>query len=88
MEKNEKALYEVAAALQRNMADEGDAVKSYTEQLAKIAEAMEVTEDADMLALLQRIYAATEEKISDELNHQQGLLAEYVELTNIKIAEE
>lgn len=42
-------------------------------------------EDRDFLS---KLYEETQEKISDELNHNQSLLNEYVEFTGIPLAEE
>jgi len=53
-----------------------------------IMKIIELMEDERLREFLQKLAEATEEKISDELNHQQGLLSEYVELTGIKIAED
>nr|DAR02892.1 MAG TPA: hypothetical protein [Caudoviricetes sp.] len=81
----------VGQVLQRNAQAEADATKEYTEQLAVIAEgitAAEAAGDTELVELLKRFYDATEEKISDELNHARSLHEEYVELTGIKTAED
>lgn len=87
------ALYLVAKLLEENQSDEATAVKGYTEQLQAIARAQKIAgerpeENAEILSLLENLRAATEEKISDELNHQKSLLDEFVALSGIKIAED
>ena len=81
---------ELAKVIQENQEREAQAVKGYTEQLALIDELISEipygdATQGDKLAFLEELKQATEEKISDELNHQQGLLMEYVEFTGIQI---
>lgn len=80
---------ELAEVIQENQAMEAQAVKGYTKQLGVIERLMahlaEGAENAEKIAFLEELKAQTEEKISDELNHQQGLLSEYVEFTGIQI---
>ena len=85
----EKILFEIAKIIQKNQEREAQAVQGYTEQLELIKEAqaqIEPTEEnKELLDLLERLKEETIEKTSDELNHEQGLLVEYVELTGIEI---
>lgn len=84
----EGLLLELGKELSANQEKEAEAVKGYTQQLAMILELIELTKDEELGEFLHELADATEEKISDELNHQQGLLNEYVELTGIKISED
>lgn len=79
---------ELAELIQENQSKEAQAVKGYTEQLAVISKLIDLATDSDKKAFLEKLKAETEEKISDELNHQKGLLEEYVEFTGIKIKED
>lgn len=89
MEKEtEILLLELGEELSENQKKEADAVKGYTRQLAMIMKAIELTDNQKLLDFLHNLAEKTEEKISDELNHEQGLLNEYVELTGIKISED
>jgi hypothetical protein len=90
MEKDINCLeIELAEIIQANQEKEAQAVKGYTKQLAIIDELINAIDfderSKDKLVFLQELKEATEEKISDELNHQQGLLMEYVEFTGIQI---
>ena len=80
------ALSELALVICANAQDEADATAGYQKQLAAISRAIELMPDAS--EFLTKLYSATEEKISDELNHSHSLLAEYQELTGIKPAED
>lgn len=81
-------LYQLAIIIQKNQEREAQAVQGYTEQLAIIQQAKELSTDADIMSFLDKLEDETKEKISDELNHEKGLLAEYVELTGIEIKED
>ena len=86
----EETLLELGQELSANHMKEADAVKSYTRQLAIIMQVINnlPPEKEELREFLDRLAEATEEKISDELNHEQSLLDEYVNLTGIKIAED
>lgn len=90
MEDFEKRLLELGRELSINQQKEADAVKEYTVQLSMIMQVINElpTEYEEWREPLEKLAAATEEKISDELNHERSLLEEYVNLTGIKIAEE
>lgn len=90
MEETERLLLELGKELSENQMKEAEAVKGYTQQLAMILEVIDKlpAEKEDLREFLDKLAAETEEKISDELNHQQSLLGEYVSLTGINIAEE
>lgn len=90
MEETERLLLELGKELSENQMKEAEAVKGYTQQLAMIMEVIDKlpAEKEDLREFLDKLAAETEEKISDELNHQQSLLGEYVSLTGINIAEE
>lgn len=75
----------LAKVIEENQEREAQAVKGYTEQLGIIDKLLESASDSQEAEFFERLRAETEEKISDELNHQQGLLEEYVEFTGIKI---
>lgn len=85
MEELEQLLYELSTKLMKNEEAEAEAVKGYNEQLALIARAKELA-DEELKAFLDKLEAATKEKISDELNHGESLYAEYVEMTGIQPA--
>lgn len=88
-EEQRKALYAVAQKLCANNADECEATNGYTEQLNVIDCAISAfVGNEDVVAALTEIRAATEEKISDELNHSHSLLAEYQEIMGIMPAED
>ena len=84
----ESALYEVARQLQANAMKEAEASKGYIEQQRAIAAALTVITDPDVKGLLEQIDAATSEKISDELQHNESLIAEFVALTGIQPAKD
>lgn len=82
--KKQCVLYELSACIAENNRREAEAVQGYTEQLALIGKAKAATEgDAEALAFLSALEAATEEKIADELSHSNSLNAEYTEMTGI-----
>lgn len=77
-------LYELASMLMTNERAEAEAVRGYTDQLRLIAKAKALCDDMpDMLDLLGRLEAETEEKTQDELSHGNSLYREYTELTGI-----
>lgn len=86
------AMLELAKIIQANQEREAQAVKGYTEQLGAIDDVINELalspNETEKIAFLEQLREATEEKISDELNHQKGLLYEYVSFTEIPIAEE
>lgn len=84
---DEKQCLEIklAMSIQENQEREAQAVVGYTELLGIIDKVLEFASDSQEVEFLERLKAETEEKISDELNHQQGLLSEYVEFTGIQI---
>lgn len=86
MEELEKVLYELSTKLMKNEEAEAEAVQGYNEQLALISRAKELAEDENLKAFLDKLEAATKEKISDELNHGESLYKEYVEMTGIEPA--
>lgn len=87
MDEKTCAFMRLAKALQANAEKEAEAVKGYTEQLEAILAARELADEEDR-DFLSKLYEETQEKISDELNHNQSLLNEYVEFTGIPVAEE
>lgn len=87
MDEKTCAFMRLAKALQANAEKEAEAVKGYTEQLEAILAAQELADEEDRY-FLSKLYEETQEKISDELNHNQSLLNEYVEFTGIPVAEE
>ena len=86
MEELEQLLYELSTKLMKNEEAEAEAVQGYNEQLKLIARVKELAEDEEMRAFLDKLEAATKEKISDELNHGESLYKEYVEMTGIQPA--
>lgn len=90
----ECAYYNLARIIQKNQEREAQAVQGYTEQLEAISRLKSIlaeeqkTENQQDLELLEALEEATKEKIADELNHEQGLLSEYVELTDIQPKED
>ena len=88
MEELEQLLYELSTKLMKNEEAEAEAVQGYNEQLRLIARAKELAEDEEMKAFLDKLEAATKEKISDELNHGEILYKEYVEMTGINPAKD
>lgn len=89
-EQTKQELLVIAEVLQKNAMAEADAAKLYTEQLQIINAAKEKLTNTtpDIIDYLNFLVSATEEKISDELNHARSLLDEYVEITGIQIAED
>lgn len=82
-------LFSLSGVLMANEKREAEAVEGYNEQLKAIALVREAYADnAELLEFLDKLEAATNEKISDELNHGESLYSEYVELTGIKPAED
>lgn len=80
----ECVLYKLAQMLMSNNRAEAEAVRGYTEQLNVIREAKkECANLPDMLGLLEKLEADTEEKTQDELSHGNALYCEYTELTGI-----
>jgi hypothetical protein len=81
----------LATVIQKNQEREAQAVQGYTEQLQAIDELYNALSSEPMAmeerAFLEDLKAETIEKIQDELNHEKGLLLEYVELTGIEIKE-
>lgn len=88
MEELEQLLYELSTKLMKNEEAEAEAVQGYNEQLRLIARAKELAEDEEMKAFLDKLEAATKEKISDELNHGESLYKEYVEMAGIEPAKD
>lgn len=86
MDEITKALLEVAKQLQLNAAKEADASKGYIEQKAAIANALTLVSDEETKMLLKALDEATDEKISDELNHNVSLIEEFTLLTGIQPA--
>lgn len=80
---------ELAKIIMANQEKEADAVKGYIAQLDIIDKLIINLSngggETKILAFLEVLKSETEEKISDELNHQKGLLSEFVEFTGIKI---
>ena len=83
---------ELAVIIQKNQEREAQAVQGYTEQLKaidRLYSALSTQPNSkEDLAYLDGLKAETIEKIQDELNHEKGLLLEYVELTGIEIGED
>ena len=75
----------LAMSIQENARAEAEAIVGYTDLLGIIDKLLALASDSQEAEFLERLKAETEEKISDELNHQQGLLSEYVEYTGIQI---
>lgn len=88
-EKLNELLYELSTKLMKNEEAEAEAVQGYNEQLAlidKVKILAEAEGESELLPFLDKLEAATKEKISDELNHGESLYAEYVEMTGIQPA--
>lgn len=88
-EKLNELLYELSTKLMKNEEAEAEAVQGYNEQLALIAKVQALageSEGSELIPFLEKLEAATKEKISDELNHGESLYAEYVEMTGIQPA--
>lgn len=86
MQENEKQklLYALGGVLMANEKREAEAIEGYNEQLRIIDEAKTAyADDEDFVEFLERLEAATQEKIQDELNHGSSLYEEYVSLTGI-----
>lgn len=84
-----EALYCVAKMLCKNGAYENEAVHGYTEQLEAIDRATVLfAKNPDVVNVLQTLLKATEEKISDELNHAHSLLTEYENFMGIAPAQD
>ena len=81
----EDLLYDLSTMLMVNERREAEAVEGYNQQLKLIARVKEVAAE-ELLEFLDKLEAATKEKISDELNHGESLYAEYVEMTGIQPA--
>lgn len=79
----EELLQAIAISLMSNQEKEAEAVKGYQELIGLLNEAISQA-DSEMIGYLEKLKAATEEKISDELNHQTELLSEYVAMTGIQ----
>lgn len=90
MENLDEVLYELSTKLMKNEEAEAEAVQGYNEQLALIAKAKQLAEEdedgQELLSFLEKLEAATREKISDELNHGESLYSEYVAMTGIQPA--
>lgn len=95
MDELEKVLYDLSTKIMKNEKAEAEAVEGYNEQLKLINLAQSLIEDETlgkdldkeaMKEFLEKLEAATKEKISDELNHGESLYAEYVQMTGIKPA--
>ncbi len=83
------ALMDLAKILSINSQKEADAVVGYTEQLKAITRVAEACAGMpEILEFLDKLTDETNEKISDELNHNHSLLDEYQELTGIQPAKE
>ncbi len=87
MDEREKAFSYLARVLQDNAKREAEAIAGYTVQLEAILSARAVAKEEDK-DFLDTLYSDTEEKISDELNHNQSLLNEYVDFTGIPVSED
>lgn len=86
-----EVLNELSTKIQVNNSLEAQAIVGYNEQLGIIEKCFRVCKDTGVdeivISYLNTLQKATEEKISDELNHSTELNIEYVELTGIKIKE-
>lgn len=87
-----KLLYALSGVIMANEQREAEAVEGYNRQLKLIEEVkVGLADDEDFEELsgfLDKLEAATKEKISDELNHGQSLYEEYVEFTGIQPAKD
>lgn len=84
-----KLMYDLSSMLMVNERKEAEAVEGYNNQLALIDRVRDLSAESgeeDLLPFLEKLEAATKEKITDELNHGESLYAEYVEMTGIKPA--
>ena len=88
-EEKQKALFALSGVLMANEQREAEAVEGYNQQLKLIAEVRDkFPDDAEIIAFLDTLEAATKEKVSDELNHGESLYAEYVQMTGIQPAKD
>lgn len=88
-EQKQELLFRLSGVLMKNEQREAEAVEGYNEQLKIIAVARdEFADNAEITAFLEKLEAATKEKITDELNHGESLYAEYTEMTGIKPAKD
>lgn len=88
-EQKQELLFKLSGVLMENEKREAEAVEGYNEQMKVIAQVRDAhSDDAELLAFLDKLEAATEEKIQDELNHGLSLYAEYTQMTGIKPAED
>ena len=86
-----RLLYDLSGILMANERKEAEAVEGYNEQLALISRVQELSQESgeeELLPFLDKLEAATKEKITDELNHGESPYAEYVEMTGIKPAKD
>ena len=86
-----RLLYDLSGILMANERKEAEAVEGYNEQLALISRVQELSQESgeeELLPFLDKLEAATKEKITDELNHGESLYAEYVEMTGVKPAKD
>lgn len=84
-----RVLYELSSMLMANERKEAEAVEGYNNQLSLIDRAQDLAAqngEQELLPFLEKLEAATKEKITDELNHGENLYAEYVAMTGIKPA--
>lgn len=85
----QELLFRLSGVLMTNERREAEAVEGYNEQLKVIEQVRNAYSDnPELLEYLDKLEAATKEKISDELNHGESLYAEYVEMTGIHPAED
>ena len=83
------AAYELAAVVAENDRREAEAVQGYTEQLKAIGRAKEAfADEPEVLAVLDSLESATQEKIADELSHSDSLRKEYTQITGIEPKED
>lgn len=88
-EQRQELLFRLSGVLMTNEKREAEAVEGYNEQLKVIALVRDAYSDNDeLLEYLDKLEAATKEKIQDELNHGQSLYAEYTAMTGIQPAED
>ncbi len=91
-EQRQELLFRLSGVLMTNEKREAEAVEGYNEQLKIIALVRDAYSDnaevKPLLEYLDKLEAATKEKIQDELNHGQSLYAEYTEMTGIQPAED
>lgn len=81
---NQKLLYALSGVLMKNEQSEAEAIEGYNEQLKIIQEVKAAfASEPDFVEFLNKLEAATQEKIQDELNHGESLYREYIEMTGI-----